>query len=234
MVNSRPLVYVGDDLNSDISLTPAHFLGLNPNIGVPEFIDSDNDADPEYVNPHSLSSAQKLLQTWKKGQRHLNRFWKIWSDNYMLSLRERTQHHVAQGRIQSQNTPKPGDVVLIRDNLPRGSWKLGKIQKLISSTDGEKRAAIIMLPSKKTVNRPVSLLYPIECPAVPILGDGVVEDPPTVVQHGGGADQNPVPPVQIVRPPRSAAIRAREKITHCIREMVGLQFASVIRLPDSS
>ena len=223
VVNSRPLVYVGDDLNSDISLTPAHFLGLNPHIGVPEFINSDDETDPEYVTPNSMSSAEKLLLIWKKGQRHLNRFWKIWQDNYLLSLRERTQHHVAHGRIQSQNTPKSGDVVLIKDNLPRGSWKLGKIQKLISSLDGQTRSAIILLPSKKTVNCPVSLLYPIECPAVPILGDGVVDDPPTVVQHGGGVDQNPDSQVQNVRPPRTAAIRARENIRNCIRGMVGLQ-----------
>jgi hypothetical protein len=35
IVNSRPLVYVGDDLESNITLTPHHFLTLNPDIGVP-------------------------------------------------------------------------------------------------------------------------------------------------------------------------------------------------------
>ncbi|XP_060575794.1 uncharacterized protein LOC132733210 [Ruditapes philippinarum] len=35
-VRSRPLVYVTDDINSNITLTPNHFLSLNPNLGIPE------------------------------------------------------------------------------------------------------------------------------------------------------------------------------------------------------
>ena len=30
VINSRPLVYVGEDINSYMTLTPAHFLTLNP------------------------------------------------------------------------------------------------------------------------------------------------------------------------------------------------------------
>lgn len=36
VLNSRPLVYVGDDINSNIPITPAHFLALNPKIGIPQ------------------------------------------------------------------------------------------------------------------------------------------------------------------------------------------------------
>ena len=36
VLNSRPLVYVGEDINSTVTLTPRHFLSLNPNIGIPE------------------------------------------------------------------------------------------------------------------------------------------------------------------------------------------------------
>ena len=35
-VNARPLVYVGDDLESNITLTPNHFLSLNPKTGISE------------------------------------------------------------------------------------------------------------------------------------------------------------------------------------------------------
>ncbi len=115
VVNSRPLVYVADDVNSDIILTPAHFLGLNPHIGVPEILPNEDDSDPDF-NDQTISSAQSLLLSWKKGQQHLTRFWKTWKDTYLLSLRERTQHHVAQGRIRSLNGPNPGDFVLIKDN----------------------------------------------------------------------------------------------------------------------
>ena len=50
----------------------------------------------------------------------------------------------------------------IKENLPRGAWKLGKIIKLIESEDGEIRAATLLLPTRSTVNRPINLLYPLE------------------------------------------------------------------------
>lgn len=87
-VNARPLVYICDDIDSTITLTPGHFLTLNPNTGVPELEYDENDVD---YNPYE-STAERLLQTWKKGQRLLNVFWKIWRDEYLLSLRERTQN----------------------------------------------------------------------------------------------------------------------------------------------
>jgi hypothetical protein len=35
VVNSRPLVYVNDNINSSLVITPSSFLGLNPHIGLP-------------------------------------------------------------------------------------------------------------------------------------------------------------------------------------------------------
>jgi hypothetical protein len=58
IVNSRPLVYVGDDLESNITLTPRHFLTLNPNIGVPNLDYDMHDPDYEPVE----SSTSKLLR----------------------------------------------------------------------------------------------------------------------------------------------------------------------------
>ena len=87
IVNTRPLVYVGDDVNSTTTLTPSNFLTINPDVGVPE-IDYDLN-DPEY-KPQDCS-ADKLIKVWKKGQKLLNTLWQIWRDEYLLSLRERTQ-----------------------------------------------------------------------------------------------------------------------------------------------
>ena len=87
MSNSRPLVYVDEDINSKFTLTSSHFLTLNPKIGLPIYTKDDND-DDEYTP--EISSAERLLITWKKEQKHLNAFWKIWRDDYLLSLRERS------------------------------------------------------------------------------------------------------------------------------------------------
>ena len=74
VINSRPLVYVGDGINSSMTLTPAHFLTLNPKIGLP-FTTGDDTYDTDYKP--EFSSADTLLVTWKKKLKHLSSFWKI-------------------------------------------------------------------------------------------------------------------------------------------------------------
>ena len=157
-VNARPLVYVSDDINSSITLTPAHFLTLNPNTGIPELEYSKNDAD---YNQYE-STAEKLLNVWKKGQKLLNTFWRTWRDEYLLSLRERTESKIKSGRVQSQFSINIGDKVTIKEDVPRGCWKLGKVTHLVSSFDGHVRSAKVLLSSGRTVCRPLNLLYPVE------------------------------------------------------------------------
>ena len=48
VINSRPLVYVGEDIHSSITLTPAHFLTLNPKIGAPDIEYENHDADFDF------------------------------------------------------------------------------------------------------------------------------------------------------------------------------------------
>ena len=158
VVNSRPLMYVSDDINSTITLTPSHFLTPNPNIGSPEM---DADSDSEYKPAES--SCERLLVVWKKGQKLLDEFWRIWREQYLTSLRERTQTSMKAGRVLSHEVPKCGDIVLIKDNVPRGSWKTGKLIELVESRDKVIRSARVQLPTKKVLNRPLSLLYPLEC-----------------------------------------------------------------------
>ena len=54
--------------------------------------------------------------------------------------------------------------MLIKDDLPRGKWRIRKIHELIKSRDGEARSAIVLLPSQKLMGRPLNLLSPLECP----------------------------------------------------------------------
>ena len=160
VVNSRPLVYVGDDINSTITLTPSHFLTLNPRTGIPDF---DNDNDDSDFNPN-VYSTDSLLRNWKKGLKHLDRFWRIWRNKYLINLRERTETKLKDGKGKSQFVAQVGDVVLIKDDLPRGNWRLGRITNLIKSWDNHIRAAKVILPTNRVVSRPLNLLYPLECP----------------------------------------------------------------------
>lgn len=73
------------------------------------------------------SSANKLLQISKNGQRLLDNFWKIWGDEYLSSLRERYQTVLKKKEDQAKFNPCVGYVVLIKDDTPGGGWRLGKI-----------------------------------------------------------------------------------------------------------
>src|SRR5262249_5541100 len=103
------------------------------------------------------------LEKWKKGQRHLEQFWKLWKRDYLLSLRERLQNRIRQPRSCSSLTPHIGDVVLVHDNGPRGSWKLARVSALVEGTDGQIRTAKITFPSGSTTSRSLAHLYPLEC-----------------------------------------------------------------------
>ena len=70
VVNSRPLVYVGEDISSTITLPPCHFLCLNPKTGIPEC--EILKKDPYFKLKDSPSD--QLLKTWKKGQKLLDKF----------------------------------------------------------------------------------------------------------------------------------------------------------------
>ena len=67
VVNSRPLVYVADDIDSSHVLVPSDFLSMNNVIqGC-----SSEEKDKEYQPNVTMSNAEKLLKVWKWGQRKL-------------------------------------------------------------------------------------------------------------------------------------------------------------------
>ena len=72
-MNSRPLVYVRDDLNDGITITPSHFLSPNTKTGVPIIVD-EGEKDNSDFEPYQSSSKLILLNIWKKGQRLLESF----------------------------------------------------------------------------------------------------------------------------------------------------------------
>ncbi|XP_053383165.1 uncharacterized protein LOC128549742 [Mercenaria mercenaria] len=197
VVNSRPFVYVGDDVNSSITLTPSHFLTLNPSTGIPELEADDMDSD--FLACYS--SSDRLLEIWKKGQKLINMFWQIWRNDYLLSLRERTQTQLKTGRIQSSDQPSIGDIVLLKEDLPRGSWKLGKIVNLIQSRDGKIRSAKVKVSSGKVLGRPLKLLFPIETSSS--AGETYFHSDKCGTTDEAG---------KTLRTPRTAAESARQKI----------------------
>ena len=98
------------------------------------------------------------------------------------------------------------------DNLPRSSWKFGKIVRLIISRDSKIRSAEVQLPGHSIITRSISHLYPMELPE---KADKSVEGlDETDVREKSVSEQNTIEPVEDRRSkqPRKASIQARKAI----------------------
>lgn len=205
VVNARPLVYVGGDIDSTISLSPKHFLILNQNTGIPESEPDNNDTD---YSPYE-STAERLLQTWKKGQKLLNLFWKVWRDEYLLSLRERTQSVLKSRQIQSHFSPNIDNIVLIKDDIPRGCWRVGTVVSLVFSLDWCVRSAKVALSSGRVIARPLNLLFPVEvCKNTDESRENCEQQPSVSSKHESSN----------LRKMRTAAKQAKEKIKQVLSD----------------
>ena len=196
VVNSRPLTYVDDD--QVVTLTPASFVNSCGSTG---FLVLPDATDPDF-RPIQTSTSS-LLDLWKKGQRRLDQFWKSWKDDYLLSLRETHTVNLRQRRILAPTSPAVGDVVLIKEDLPRANWRLGKIQEIHTSADDQVRSATVLTADRRLLKRPVSLLYPIE----------IQQD---TVQSKTNEDPVASPPTRSDRPSRAAANASRSRLRELI------------------
>ena len=158
-INSRPLMYVSlDDIEEP--LTPSHLLVGRRLSSLPDpSVDEDNDED--YV-PNS--TAESLTKQMSYLSRTLNHFWNRWKNEYLLGLRDNHRFSTASGGTRS--LMNIGDVVLIQDeNQPRTLWKLGRIEKLLTGSDGRVRGARLRVRAGNkhtSLKRPMQLLYPVE------------------------------------------------------------------------
>ena len=209
VVNSPPLVYVDEDINSSMVLTPSDFLSLHSQHIIPDIVD---DSNPDFDVEKRPTTAQQLLETWKRGQKRLSQFWSIWKNEYMLSLRERVKrklHH------QMTAVPRVGEIVLIKDNLPRGRWKVGKISELIMVRDQRVRSAKLLVAPHRYLHRPLCLLYPLECPdcgSNSNCDNQLSNQSEETEENDFGDDENPYGDLFTTCPRRKATVVARKKI----------------------
>ena len=82
-----------------------------------------------------------------------------------MSLRERLPLiHKAHKTCHSRE-PKEGEIVIVKeDNVPRSSWKLGRVTRFILGQDSKIRSAEKQFSSKNTICRAINYLYPLELP----------------------------------------------------------------------
>ena len=159
VVNSRPISWIYSDTKSLKVLRPCDLMINSGQIGSPEleFDESDKEWLPKFNKVVGLS------HYWESGQKIQNQFWQLWYDEYLMGLRERAQREHKQAHYSDPREPHIGDVVLIQEmNMPRGSWKMGRITKLIKGRDGEIRNATLKQANGIIINRAINQLCPLE------------------------------------------------------------------------
>ncbi|XP_073956197.1 uncharacterized protein [Choristoneura fumiferana] len=152
VLNTRPLTMVGSELEE--VLRPADFLSLGQCLEI----------DPDFQEFTLQGTCTKidLIKGWKRGRIILEEYKKMFVNQYLPSLREKSFHTHKQPRVKSDRTPKIGDIVQIKDDSKnRTNWKVGKITSLVRSRDGEHRTANIRV-GNTDFTRSIGHLYPLE------------------------------------------------------------------------
>ena len=150
VINNRPLVYVyyGNLLEP---LTPNKLIyGKNINVNV---------CDIQSTCIGNLGKQAARLESI------IESFWGYMEDvDYLSNLRE--AHQKRNKRAKNSINPNVDDIVLIHDEkLKRSDWRMGRVNKMIISKDGNCRAAeVVIISNGKQLKllRPVNKLYPIE------------------------------------------------------------------------
>ncbi|XP_011863638.1 PREDICTED: uncharacterized protein LOC105559728 [Vollenhovia emeryi] len=137
-LNSRPIAPISDDPDDTRYLTPGHFL-VGSTITVP----------PE---PSVLNLAENRLSRWQIVRHITERFWKLWTTDYVNTLQQRSKWRKIQPPVTI------GQLALLRNPLlPPCKWELGRVVRLHSGSDGLTRVVTIKTAASEYV-RPICKL----------------------------------------------------------------------------
>ena len=153
-LNNRPLTYLSAE-EFDKALTPSHLCGRRLET-LPER--ELKDVTEENLNRKLLLKRQEFIATL------LKHWWNRWKHECLVNLRE--SHNLATKNIGEADIVV-GDIVTVHeDKMPRGFWRLGKVEELIFSKDTRVRGATVKVSSPTgrmtLINRPLSKLFPVE------------------------------------------------------------------------
>ena len=123
ILNDRPITRVSSDPNDFESLTPNHLLLLRKN---------------SCVSLNQCNERNHLKQRWKHAQSLADQFWSRWVKEYLPTLQCRQKWLTKVRNLQK------GDLVLIMDNnLPRGSWRKGLVIECYEDKEGCVRRVLL-------------------------------------------------------------------------------------------
>ncbi len=215
VINSRPLLYISS-LDIEEPLTPSHLLVKRRMLNLQHDLDSvpdPNDEDFE-INASQLTKRMKHLANL------IDHFWKQWRPEYLSELRERHQYQAKKNPTSVPNIKKRDIVIVHDESLPRGLWKLCRVQEVLTGRDGLPRGALVRVAvqrkQQKLLKRPLKLLYPLEITPSEIQWDNTAESD---YKAESDSTDSTSQPAHKTRRPRAAAERAEVKRKMWIREL---------------
>ena len=121
------------------------------------------DPEDEEFTPHSAQLTRRVRHL----NNTLNHFWNRWRTEYLSELREAHKYSMGKTHATKKSSLSVGDVVVVHnEQLPRGLWKLGRVQELLEGCDGHHRGAVVKTMTSdgrpELLRRPIQRLYPLE------------------------------------------------------------------------
>ena len=119
-------------------LTPSHLMVGRRFLNLPDNL-CCNDIDQDY-------SPQITQEVITCRMRHLsimlNHFWKRWTTEYLIGLRE--SHSYSDKKWSSSVEITKGDIVVVHnEKKPRSFWSLGRVEETLPGRDDQVRSAVI-------------------------------------------------------------------------------------------
>ncbi|XP_055589848.1 uncharacterized protein LOC129742029 [Uranotaenia lowii] len=134
---SRPLTACSENPDDQQILTPGHFLIGDALKAIPE--------------PDLGDVPTNRLSLWQAMQHKVQRFWKLWSTDYLNQLQQRSKNY-----FQKPNVVVGKLVLLKEDNLPPLKWSVGRITAVHSGADNLVQVVDVKVPSGAVFDRPIS------------------------------------------------------------------------------
>ena len=197
----------------------------------------DHLGDPHDLNDEDYSTdSTQLTKRMKYLNNTLNHFWNRWRSEYLSELREAHCHSVRRNATVKHPVLSVGEVVIVHDErLPRGLWKLGRIQEVMKGRDGQVRGATVRMANRDRqqvlLHRPIQLLYPLEVECVddeqtvhsgtedPEDSAGGIQKPPLADESTDGDGNTNNQPETQRRSRRAAAQQADERRKACMFQL---------------
>ena len=179
VINNRPLVQVGEDQ----VLTPMNILtGRSDNNE-----DILNVIDTKDILTNAVDIREDLPSLFQDTTKRLSRFWKIFQDQYLNSIRFTNEPAQKHGTSLS---PKVGDLVIVHSHDPRLRWQKAIVLENIASQDGKVRKCRIKTANGQTF-RAVKHLYPLEISVESFIDQIKDKEWPTEHNFEGFEDSRP-------------------------------------------